>query len=152
MDWKHEVASREASPWEKTQLSTDEERQFSSWLQSTPWFGQIAARVAEENGSPIPSGAVFAEITGPESDYDYRGAWKAGVSAQPYEYDSGMMHWPSSTPEGKMLKSPSHPTAWMEHFMQQYGVDPHDVGANSYGDAVRWERFGPGMLSGHRGR
>jgi hypothetical protein len=66
-----------------------------------------------------------------DPQYDYRAAWKAGITPQPYAPDQNFLHWPSALPSGQMLKAPDHPTAWMEHFMQQYGVDP-----NSAPDAV----------------
>jgi hypothetical protein len=37
-----------------------------------------------------------------------------------------MQHWASVTPSGESLKSKSHPTAWMEDYMQVTGRDPHD--------------------------
>jgi hypothetical protein len=38
-----------------------------------------------------------------------------------------------------MLKSPDHPTAWMEFFMKQYKKDPESLGLHNYEDAVNWQ-------------
>ena len=83
--------------------------------------------------------AFREELTGPRADYDYRGAWKAGVGAQDYEFDD-RMHWPSSTAAGRMLKSPKHPTAWMEYFMQDTGVDPNLVGLRTADEAYEYSQ------------
>ena len=60
-----------------------------------------------------------------DPQYDYRGAWQGGIAPQPYAPDQGFPHWPSALPSGQSLKAPEHPTAWMEHFVQRYGVDPN---------------------------
>lgn len=60
-------------------------------------------------------------------DYDYRLAWLRGAAPQAYQYDQGMPHWPSVTPQGEDLKAPNHPTRWMETFMQNFGADPYAV-------------------------
>lgn len=106
--------------WEPTVLSSQEEAAFREWLIKSKWFQQIRDDVAA-SGERVDDAALYEELTGPRADYDYRGAWKAGVGAQDYEFDD-RMHWPSSTADGRMLKSPKHPTAWMEYFMQDTGV------------------------------
>ena len=78
-------------------------------------------------------------MTGPHADYDYRGAWKADVGAQDYKYDD-RMHWPSSTGDGRILKSPKHSTAWMEFFMEEYGIDPNSLGLHSAEAALEYVR------------
>ena len=108
--------------WEPTVLSSQEEAAFREWLIKSKWFQQIRDDVAA-SGERVDDAALYEELTGPRADYDYRGAWKAGVGAQDYEFDD-RMHWPSSTADGRMLKSPKHPTAWVEYFMQDTGVDP----------------------------
>lgn len=79
-----------------------------------------------------------------DPDYDYRAAWKAGIRPAPYEHDGGAYHWESSTPDGKMLKSANHPTAWMEHFMRATGKDPNELGLSS-------EAEGRAYLAGTQG-
>ena len=54
-------------------------------------------------------------------DFDYRKAWQAGEAPHPYAPDGGMPHW------GSAGKSDDHPTAWMNTFMQQFGVDPMTI-------------------------
>jgi hypothetical protein len=70
-------------------------------------------------------------------DYDYRGAFKAGITENISPHDN-RPHWPSSTPQGRMLKSPQHPTTWKEFFMRHHGKDPDDMGLNSYEKALEW--------------
>lgn len=53
-----------------------------------------------------------------DPSFDYRAAYTAGNKPQAYGYDT-MPHWDSRG------KAPDHPTAWMNDFMQQYGVDPN---------------------------
>lgn len=67
----------------------------------------------------------------PGGDYNYRMAWRYGANPVPDKHDGGHLHGWSSTnvpPYGAMpLKSADHPTAWMETFMQRFGVDPHEA-------------------------
>lgn len=78
-------------------------------------------------GEQVSDADLLEDLIGPRADYDYRGAWKAGITPERYEHDN-RQHWPSATSEGKMLKSPAHPTAWMEYFMRATGTDPNDLG------------------------
>ena len=59
------------------------------------------------------------------SDYDYKTAVLSGLRPTAYAPDGGKYHWPSSTDDGTMLKAKNHPTAWMENYMQKFGVDPN---------------------------
>lgn len=72
------------------------------------------------------------------SNYDYERAWKAGVRPMMTKHDD-IPHWPSSTPDGKMLKKPGHPTAWKEKYMQATGQDPDDAGVTK----EQWEKMKP---------
>ena len=93
-----------------TQLSPVEEKDFQTDFRRSPWFKGFVERFKEE---PYMEG-----------DYDYRGAWKAGLL--PQEEDA---HWLSSDPKsGKWFKSPTHPTAWKEVFMRGAGFDPDSAG------------------------
>lgn len=111
-------------------LSAEDEAKFKNWLTALPWYKDIEARV--------PKGVdLFAEMTGPESDYDYRRAWAHGAEPQLYPYDNSY-HWVSSLPDGTMLKSPTHPTAWMEYFMREMNIDPNAVGLENAEQANTW--------------
>lgn len=71
-----------------------------------------------------------------DPSYDYRAAIRSGARPAPYEHDAGAYHWPSST-GGMPLKAANHPTAWMETFMQAYGVDPHAASPEQMMDAYQ---------------
>ncbi len=106
----------ETADWSMTKLSPQEEAQFLVDMQTKPgykdWYNE-----AKKSWGHAPN------FNDPENDYDYRGAWKGGVVPSRYEGD-GTYHWGSSLPDGRMLKAPDHPTAWMEHFMRGTGKDP----------------------------
>ena len=72
----------------------------------------------------------------PGGDYNYRLAWLLGAQPQ-LDQASGTFHGLSSaeaSPYAKpfSLKSPNHPTAWMEGFMQKFGQDPNMLGPNDW--------------------
>lgn len=107
-------------------LSPEEEAQFQRDMATVgpyvAWRNEFAQRFGEQ-----PNLA-------PGGDYDYRAAWLNGVVPQPYAYDDNAYHWPSSVPVPPFaqpldLKAADHPTAWMEHYMRQYGVDPNEAAA-----------------------
>lgn len=64
----------------------------------------------------------FGEAPNTENDptFDYRAAYLAGNKPQAYAHDT-MPHWDSRG------KAPDHQTAWMNDFMQRFGVDPNDI-------------------------
>ena len=64
-----------------------------------------------------------------DPNYDYRLAWLRGEQPQINQYD-GRYHWASKTQKGEWLKSPQHPTAWKEIFMEQTGDDPDEFRLN----------------------
>lgn len=129
-DWYDTYMSHTSEPFIPMTLSPEDERQFKSWLQGLQWYKDIEAKV--------PKGVnLFEELTGPESDYDYRRAYAAGISPVMYEYD-GTYHWPSSLEDGTMLKAPDHQTAWMEYFMREIGLDPNAVGLSNPESARTW--------------
>ena len=130
--WMSEYQSGMQKPGEKMALNQDKEAEFKNWLQGLDWYKNIQSK--EQNNPNL-----FEEITGPSSDYDYRRAFASGVSPKAYEFDT-QQHWPSSTPRGEMLKSPNHPTAWMEHFMRENQVDPNEFGLNSANEAAAWHK------------
>jgi hypothetical protein len=100
----------------------NEEKMFQSWIRSTPWFSEFVNKYQEEPNLD-------------SKDYDYRAAWKAGIQPERDPYDGNSYHWPSSLPDGKMLKAPDHPTAWKEYFMRDTGQNPDALGIASSEDA-----------------
>lgn len=130
-DWYDDYQAHTSSEWRPTQLAPEEEQRFRQWLSSSDWYREMADDVAAAG----------------EQVYDYRGAWKAGITPERYEHD-GRQNWPSATPDGRMLKSPVHPTAWMEYFMRATGTDPNDLGlrtpeeARDYTRSSRWQALG----------
>jgi hypothetical protein len=106
---KYSIAPEAKNP----KLSKAEEAAFQRGIRQTKWFQQFREKYGE---SPNLN----------DSSYNYRAAWKAGVRPQDYAHDPEMQHWASVTPSGESLKSKSHPTAWMEDYMQVTGRDPHD--------------------------
>ncbi len=124
--------SQQPHPFSMTTLSPEEEAKFQAAMQSggyKQWADTFQQRFGESPNLNDPQ-------------YDYRAAWKAGIVPQPYAPDQDFPHWPSSLPSGQMLKAPDHPTAWMEHFMRQYGVDPN-LASTSMIDAGRQQGVVP---------
>ena len=114
-------------PFKKTKLSATDEKKFQDYVKNTAWYNQYKAIYGE---APDLNA----------SDYDYRGAYKAGVEPVKYEFDNSLQHWPSKTPEGQSLKSPDHATAWMEDFMRTTGTDPLRLGIKSPEEAWNYVR------------
>ena len=138
LNWYDRYRQFTQSQWAPTQLSGTEEAAFKEWLIKSRWFREIKDNIERHEGK-VDDNRLFAELTGPHADYDYRGAWKADVGAQDYKYDD-RMHWPSSTGDGRILKSPKHSTAWMEFFMEEYGIDPNSLGLHSAEAALEYVR------------
>jgi len=88
-----------------TELLPTEEAEFQQWFKALPWTQDFVSK--------------WGEMPTLNGDYDYRGAWKAGL--EPGENG----HWLSVVPDtGQWLKAPNHPTAWKEIWSQQFGGDP----------------------------
>jgi hypothetical protein len=105
--------SGQVIPNQGTKLPEAEEQKFKSWIKGLPWYSQFKEHYGQEPNLNDPR-------------YDYRAAWKGGVTPRINPHDQ-LYHWDSSLPSGQMLKREDHPTVWMEHFMQQTGVDPQDM-------------------------
>lgn len=135
-DWYEQYKTFQNSQWTPTVLPPEEEANFKKWLTNSRWFNEIKADIERHEGK-VDGERLFTELTGPQADYDYRGAWRSGIGAQDYEYDH-RMHWPSSTGDGRMLKSPRHPTAWMEYFMEETGKDPNEMGLKTAEEARQY--------------
>ena len=107
-----------------TSLNPGEERSFQQFWKTDPsvlrWKQELRATYGEE---PSPD----------NSDYDYRGAWQAGIKPRPTKNpDTGKMeyHWGSMGVQGKELKSPSHPTRWKSDYMELTGKNPDEYGVS----------------------
>jgi len=104
--------SEAQSTFQKTKLTEEEEKQFQQWWNSDPnilaWRGEF---IKDFGGEP-PMETPY---------YDYRGAWRAGITPR-VESTTGKMRW--DDPGG--LKSPEHPTAWKSDFVSKYGINPDD--------------------------
>jgi hypothetical protein len=109
-----------------SQRGAQDEAKFNQWITGLPWYQEFKGHYGE------------APNISPSSNYDYRGAWKAGITPVRDPYDQNRYHWPSRTPDGRMLKSADHPTAWKEHFMGKTGVNPDALGLKSEEEAIRW--------------
>jgi hypothetical protein len=117
-------------PQLRTVLDDTEEGAFQSDMQSGDGYRQWRQEFERlYGGAP--------DYDDPHGDYDYRAAWKGGIRPEVYKHD-GTYHWSSSLPDGQMLKSENHPTAWMEHFMRATGVDPNELGIRDADDAKRY--------------
>lgn len=95
---------------------SSEEKKFQEGIRGTEWFKEFKKQYGEEPNLN-------------DSNYDYRAAWKAGIRPERDPYDKDRYHWPSSLPDGTMLKSENHPTAWKEYYMRATGKNPDEVGA-----------------------
>lgn len=130
--WYNQWKQSTQQPWAPTQLSPADEYNFQKWMLSLPWFRGI------ESGAELKGTRLLNTMLGPDNDYDYRGAYASGINPTLYPYDN-TYHWPSSTDQGRMLKSPNHPTAWMEYFMRgSDGIDPNQFGLSSPENARTW--------------
>lgn len=98
-----------------TKLAPHEEQQFQDWIKGTGWYKEFQKQYNEQPNLDDPQ-------------YDYRAAWKAGLQPERDPYDKNRYHWPSALPSGQMLKGKEHPTAWMEYFMRDTGINPEALG------------------------
>jgi hypothetical protein len=103
----------------------NKEAQFQEWIRGTQWFGEYKEKYGEEPDLNTDK-------------YDYRSAFDAGITPTVRNKKDGMLHWPSSTGEGKPLKSKDHPTYWMEGFMRKTGIDPESIGINTEADGLAY--------------
>ena len=100
--------------WKPTTMPADQELQFQNDIKATPWYKEFVAKYNEEPNFNDPN-------------YDYRGAWRAGMLPSERNSTDKMYHWSDRTSDGQWLKSPHHPTAWANPFMEKYGVNPDDL-------------------------
>ena len=102
----------------------EQAKQILQQIRRTPWHKEFVEQYGE---APDLS----------TTDYDYLAAWRAGIRPQRDPFDQNRYHWSSSTPDGKMLKSEGHKTAWKEYFMRETGKNPDALGIATEDDAVR---------------
>lgn len=99
---------------------------FESGIKNTDWYNSFQKRYGETPNLNDPV-------------YNYRRAWELGVRPQPDSWDQNFPHWPDRAPNGEMLKSPDHPTVWMEYFMNATGgKNPEALGLKDYGAAKQF--------------
>jgi hypothetical protein len=105
-----------------TGLSSKEESDFQDFINNDPDVVKWRDEFKEEWGEE-------PQIDG--ADYDYRGAWKAGIKPKPtYEPETKktLHHWDSIGVDGKDLKSESHSTRWKSDYMKATGINPDEAG------------------------
>lgn len=138
-DWYDDYQDYRRQTWRPMRLSANDEQRFREDMKRTKWFRQIADDVAM-SGEEISDDDILEELVGANADYDYRRAWANGAAPSDYAYDEERQHWPSSLPDGTMLKSPQHPTSWMEYYMRETGVDPVSQGLRTPEEAREYSR------------
>jgi len=137
-DWLKEYYKLQETDWSPTKLSDTEEKQFRKWITGTQLFTNLKPIIAQDLEKPVnklSDNEIIDEMLA-SGEYDYRGAWKKGVTEEISPYDK-MPHWSSRAPDGTWLKSPKHQTAWKELFMQQYGQDPDSIGLDTLDKAIQ---------------
>lgn len=117
--------------WRITKLAPDQEQAFQRDMMFSPAV-RTWRKGFEQSYGETPN------LNDP--GYDYRGAWKAGVTPQPY--DDGSSHWVSGAQRPPFIadqhfKSPDHPTMWMQNFLDRYGVVPEEASGNQIAQGAR---------------
>lgn len=109
-----------------SKLNPQKESEFQNWWNTNPavvsWKKDFKSQYGEE---PQQGG-----------DYDYRGAFEAGITPSPSPDDNNHYHWDSIGKDGKDLKSENHPTRWKSEYMKSTGENPDEKGI-SFDDAVK---------------
>jgi len=103
-----------------------ERQRIEAEIRKHPWYSEF---YKEFNQYPN---------LGPNADYDYITAWKAGIRPERDPYDQNRYHWSSKTDDGVMLKKPGHPTLWKTHFMDKTGQNPDAIGVKTEQQAQEW--------------
>ena len=137
-NWLQEYRKLQETDWSPTELSNPEEKQFREWITGTKLYNNLKPLIAQDLNKPIDKltdNDIIDEMLA-SGDYDYRGAWKKGVTEEISPYDN-MPHWSSRASDGTWLKSPKHENAWKELFMQQYKQDPDSLGLNTLDQAIQ---------------
>jgi len=103
---------------ELTKLSGEEERKFQDFIKNDPSVIEWKNAFIEEFGE---------DPSIEDAEYDYRGAWKAGIKPEKIKGDK-IPHWGSIGIGGRELKSKTHPTRWKSDYMEATGKDPDEEG------------------------
>ena len=117
----------ETTPSGSSALQPEEEVQFQEFMQTNPDVQAWRKQYVEEYGEEPQIDA---------SEYDYRGAWKAGLTPKPnskHKVKSGedAYHWGSLGIGGVDLKSEDHPTRWKSDYMTITGKNPDETGISN---------------------
>jgi hypothetical protein len=138
-DWLNAYQEFVKTPWQPTKLKPEQEPAFRTWLTSTDLFKSIREDIAKEN--EIPADKMdkdrVLEMILESPDYDYRGAFLDNMKSEVNPYDN-KPHFMSSDRSGRMLKAPTHETAWKEFFMRQFKFDPDSIGLDTLDKAQKW--------------
>lgn len=107
-DWQTQRIAQTLSGPRDGKLTPQDEQGFQTFMAFNPnvraWSNGFQNRFGEAPDLNSPN-------------FNYREAFMQGNQPQYYAPDNSY-HWDSRG------KAPDHPTAWMNDFMQQYGVDP----------------------------
>lgn len=103
-----------SNPQRERFWTPDHEQQFRQFMAMDPAVREWRNAFTRKFGQP-PN-------TENDPSFDYRQAWLSGDRPQPVPHDD-IPHWGSS---GK--NEAAHSTAWMNDFLQQFGVNPTDPG------------------------
>ena len=108
--------------WQPTALSPENETRFMDDMKNSKWYKEFESQYGEP---PDLS---------PQADYDYRGAYMAGIRPERDPNDNNRYHWAQTSPDGtQTFKSPLHPTAWNGLFDDTFRIIP-DEDENFRGD------------------
>jgi hypothetical protein len=102
-----------------TDLPPQDQRKFEHEMVNSAWGQGFMSQFGM-------SKQQFVDMVNKDPSYDYRGAWK-----QKLVPDQAGAHWRDRGPDGKFLKSPDHPTAWMEYYQAVTGRDPEADGVDT---------------------
>ena len=138
-DWLNAYQEFVKTPWQPTKLKPEQEPAFRNWLTSTDLFKSIREDIAKENEIPVDKMDKdrVLEMILESPDYDYRGAFLDNMKSEVNPYDN-KPHFMSSDRSGRMLKAPTHETAWKEFFMRQFKFDPDSRGLDTLDKAQKW--------------
>jgi hypothetical protein len=138
-DWMTAYQEFTKTPWQLTTLNPDKEPDFRSWLSNTDLFKSIKEEIAQENNISVDKldNNRVLEMILESQDYDYRGAFLDNMQSKIDPTDN-KPHFMSSDKSGRMLKAPTHETAWKEFFMRQFQTDPDELGLNTIDKAAKW--------------
>jgi len=125
-NWKATGLKDDAEYFKFHKLLLDESTPEGKWLKGLHRLSGTKMSIQE-----------FADKQLFNDDYDLPNAIRSGERPSINKHDN-MYHWHSKNKKGEWLKSPNHPTAWMEIFMELTQKDPQDIGINTEQEADRY--------------